>query len=122
MPGLFQELKRRNVFRVGVAYLVASWLLLQIVDVIGPILRLPGEFSRYLLFLLLVGLLPALVFAWLFELTPEGVKRDSEVNHSRPMTRRTGRKLDRAIIVILALAVSLLLFDRFVQTDTVPAP
>ncbi|RPH98730.1 MAG: hypothetical protein EHM68_03510 [Lysobacterales bacterium] len=122
MPGLFQELKRRNVFRVGVAYLVASWLLLQIVDVIGPILRLPDEFSRYLLFLLLVGLLPALVFAWVFELTPEGVKRDREVNHTQSMTRRTGRKLDRAIIVILALAVSLLLFDKFVQTDTVPAP
>jgi TolB-like protein len=122
MPGLFQELKRRNVFRVGVAYLVASWLLLQIVDVIGPILRLPDQFTRYLLFLLIIGLLPALVFAWVFELTPEGVKRDSEVDHSRSITRRTGRKLDRAIIVILALAVSLLLFDKFVLTDTVPAP
>jgi len=62
------------------------------------------------------------VFAWVFELTPEGVKRDSEVDHSQSITRRMGRKLDRAIIVILALAVSLLLFDKFVLTATVPAP
>ena len=122
MPGLFEELKRRNVFRVGVAYLVASWLLLQIVDVVGPILRLSDEFPRYLLFLLLVGLLPALVFAWVFELTPEGLKRESEVDPSRSPGRRTGRKLDRAIIVILALAVGTLLFDKFALNGTRPLP
>ena len=91
---LFEELKRRNVFRVGIAYLVASWLLLQLIDVIGPILRMPDEVARYLLFLLVVGFIPALILAWAFELTPEGVK------------------LDRAIVVILALAVGFLLFDK----------
>jgi TolB-like protein len=110
----FEELKRRNVFRVGLAYLVGSWLLLQIVDVVGPILRLPDDVARYLLFLLIVGLLPALALAWVFEWTPEGVKRDSEIDHSPSAARQTGRKLDRAIIVILALAVGLLLFDRLV--------
>lgn len=121
MPGLFQELKRRNVFRVGAAYLLASWLLLQIVDVVGPLLRLPEVFARYLLFLLIVGLLPALALAWVFELTPQGVRRDSAVDHSQSHTRRTGRKLDRAIIVILALAVGLLLFDKLAKKgpDTV---
>jgi TolB-like protein len=125
MSGLYQELKRRNVFRVGAAYLLASWLLLQIVDVVGPILRLPDDFARYLLFLLIVGLLPALAFAWVFEWTPEGVKRDSEIDHSPSAARQTGGTLDRAIIVILALAVGLLLFDRLVLNvekvpDTIP--
>lgn len=91
---LFEELKRRNVFRVGLAYLVASWLLLQMIDVIGPILRLPDEVAWYLMFLLAVGFIPVLILAWAFELTPEGVK------------------LDRAIMVILALAVGFLLFDK----------
>jgi adenylate cyclase len=112
MSGLFHELKRRNVFRVGIAYLVASWLLLQIIDVIGSILGLPDEVARYVLFLLVVGLIPALVFAWAFELTPDGVKREREVKRSDVVRARTGHRLDRAIIVILALAVALLLFDR----------
>ena len=79
---LFEELKRRNVFRVGIAYLVASWLLLQVIDVVGPILRLPDSVGRYALFLLVVGFLPALILAWVFELTPDGVKRESEVRRS----------------------------------------
>jgi len=108
----FTELKRRNVFRVAIAYLVASWLLLQVVDVIGPILRLPDDVARYILFLLVIGFVPAVVFAWAFELTPDGVKRDNPVNHSRSNEAGAGRKLDRAIIVILALAVAFLLFDR----------
>jgi TolB-like protein len=115
--GLIGELKRRNVLRVGLAYLVASWLLLQIVDVIGPILRLPESFARYLLFLLIVGLIPALVFAWVFEMTPEGVKRESEVDPAQSMTRRTGRRLDQAIMVTLALAVGVLLFDKLVLDE-----
>ena len=124
---LIEELKRRNVLRVGVAYLVASWLLLQVIDVIGPILRLPEQVARYALFLAAAGLLPVLVSAWLFELTPEGIRKESGVNRSRPTTARTGRRLDRAIIVILALAVGLLAWDRLfvqqpVQPQTPPAP
>jgi len=112
---LFEELKRRNVFRVGVAYLVASWLLLQVIDVVGPILRLPDTVARYALFLLIVGFLPALIFAWVFELTPEGVKRESELGRGdRP---RSSRKLDRAIMVILALAVAVLLFDKLLVEE-----
>ena len=109
---LFEELKRRNVFRVGIAYLVGSWLLLQMIDVIGPILRMPDDIARYILFLLAVGFIPALILAWAFELTPEGVKLESDVDRSKSITPRTGRKLDRAIMVILALAVGFLLFDK----------
>ena len=118
---LYEELRRRNVLRVGAAYLVGSWLLLQIVDVVGPILHLPESFARYLLFLLIIGLLPALMFAWVFELTPQGVRRECEVDPARSTTRHTGRRLDRAIIVTLALAVSVLLFDRLVLDGTDPA-
>jgi len=109
---LFEELKRRNVFRVGIAYLVVSWLLLQVIDVVGPILRLPETVAPYVLFFLAIGFLPALIFAWVFELTPQGVKRESEVLRSGSITARTGHKLDRAIIVALALAVTFLLVDR----------
>ena len=109
---LFGELRRRNVFRVGLAYLVASWLFLQIIDVISPVLHFSDDVARYLLFLLVVGFIPVLVLAWAFELTPEGVKLESEVDRRSSITRRTGRKLDRAIMVILALAFGFLLFDK----------
>lgn len=118
----FTELKRRNVFRVGAAYLVATWLLLQIVDVVGPILGLPDMVARYLLFLLVVGFIPAVVIAWAFELTPEGVKRESEVDRSHSITPRTGHKLDRAIMVVLALAVGLLLFDKLMLREKPGVP
>ena len=108
---LIAELRRRNVFRVGAAYVVGSWLLLQVIDVVGPILRLPDAVPRYLLFLLVVGLIPALVFAWVFEWTPEGVRREKELPAGR--RARRGHTLDRVIMVALALAVALLLFDRF---------
>ena len=109
---LFGELRRRNVFRVGLAYLVASWLFLQIIDVISPVLHFSDDVARYFLFLLVVGFIPVLVLAWAFELTPEGVKLESEVDRRSSITRRTGRKLDRAIMVILALAFGFLLFDK----------
>ena len=112
MSGLFEELKRRNVFRVGIAYLVTSWLLLQIIDVIGPILKFSDEVARYVLFFAAIGFIPVLIIAWAFELTPEGVKRESEIDRSRSIAPRTAHKLDRAIIVILVIAVGFLLFDK----------
>lgn len=118
---LISELKRRNVIRVGLAYAVASWLLLQVIDVVGPILDFPDVVARYVLFLLLIGLLPALVAAWVFEWTPQGVKRENESAESGPSIPGRGRRLDRAITVTLALAVALLLFDRFVGSETEPA-
>ncbi len=117
MSGLFDELKRRNVFRVGIAYLVTSWLLLQIIDVIGPILQFSDDVARYVLFLVAIGFIPVLIIAWAFELTPDGVKRESAVDRSRSIAPRTGRKLDRAIIVILVIAVGFLLFDKMLVND-----
>lgn len=112
---LISELKRRNVLRVGAAYIVVSWLLLQVLDVIGPILRLPDTVARYLLSLLVIGLLPALVLAWTFQWTPAGVRRDRDLPEATDSGR--SRKIDRIIMVALALAVALLLFDRMTNLD-----
>jgi adenylate cyclase len=109
---LFEELKRRNVFRVGIAYGAAAWLLLQLTDIVTPILELPDSIPRMVLFLLVIGFIPAVILAWAFELTHEGVKLESEVDRSKSVMSETGRKLDRIIIVILVIAVAFLLFDK----------
>ncbi len=118
MSGFIDELRRRHVLRVGAAYAVASWLILQSVDVIFPILELDESLGRPILAILVVCFPLALIIAWFFEITPEGIKRDKEVSHAS--LRPTGRTLDRIIIVILVLAIGLLLVDRFVLQDDVP--
>lgn len=110
---VIQELKRRNVFRIGIAYAVLSWLVLQVTDVVVPILALPDWVARLVLFLLIIGFPFALFFAWAYELTPDGLKREKDVDRSQSITRQTGRKLDRAIIGILVITVALLLYERF---------
>jgi hypothetical protein len=80
---LFAELGRRNVFRVAFAYVVASWVLLQFVDVISQILELPVWAPKLVLALIVIGLVPTLIFAWAFEMTPEGIKKESEVDRLR---------------------------------------
>jgi len=110
---LFAELKRRNVFRVGAAYAVATWVLLQIFDVLGDIFELPAWGGKLILAMLIIGFFLALIFAWAFELTPEGVKRESEIDRSQSMTAQTGRKLNAAILALMAVAIAYLLFDKF---------
>ena len=109
---LYGELSRRNVIRVAIAYAVASWVLLQIVDVISPIFELPLWAPKLIFLILAIGLVPALIFAWAFELTPEGIKKESEVDRSGSITPHTGRKLNLIIIGSLVVAVVLLLVDR----------
>jgi TolB-like protein len=109
---LFGELSRRNVFRVGIAYAVASWVLLQFVDVIAQILELPVWAPKLIFLILVIGLVPALIFAWAFELTPEGIKKESEVDRSGSIAPHTGRKLNIVIIGSLVVAVALLVMDR----------
>lgn len=114
MSGFIAELRRRNVLRVGTAYLVVGWLILQFVDVVFPILGLDEALGRPILVLLLTGLPIALILSWVFQLTPEGIKKEKDVDRSQSGTARTGRMLDRTIIVILVFAVGLLLVDKFV--------
>lgn len=117
MSQLFQELKRRNVFRVGIAYLVAAWLLIQVTDVLVPMLSLPEWAAGFIFLLLAVGFLPALIFAWAYELTPEGVRREREVDPSQSISSMTGRKLDFAIIAMLSLAIVYLVIDNYVLEE-----
>ena len=117
---LFAELKRRNVFRVGIAYAITAWVLLQIIDVIVPILELPDWAPKLIFVILAIGFFPALIFAWAFELTPEGLKREKEVERTESITDVTGRKLDRIIIAVLVLAVILLMVDRFTGDEFGP--
>ncbi|MGA9575292.1 MAG: hypothetical protein WBS20_15235, partial [Lysobacterales bacterium] len=111
--GFFEELKRRNVFRVGIAYAIASWLLLQLSDILVPLLNLPDSVQRVVLLLLIIGFVPALILAWAFELTPEGLKKEKDVDRDRSITSRTGRKLDRTIIVVLVLALMYFAYEKF---------
>jgi len=103
---LIAELKRRNVFRVGVAYVVAAWLILQLTEVLSELMELESDVGKIVIILLVVGFIPALIFAWAFELTPDGVKREKDVDRSQSITPKTGRKLDFIIIGMLALGMS----------------
>ena len=109
-----QELKRRNVFRVGVAYVIVAWLTAQVADLALDSFAAPDWVIKAVLLLLLIGLPLALMLAWAFELTPEGIKLDKDVDRSGSITPGTGRRLDRLIIVVLLIAVVVLLTDRFV--------
>jgi TolB-like protein/Flp pilus assembly protein TadD len=106
-----RELKRRNVFRVGIAYLVVAWLLLQVSDTLVPALHLPEWFRSGVAFLLILGFPVALLFAWAFELTPEGIKLQKDVVHSESIAPPTGRKFDFAIIATLALALAYFIWE-----------
>ena len=108
------ELKRRNVFKVAVAYLIIAWLLLQVSDTLVPALHLPEWFHSAVAYLLILGFPLALLFAWAFELTPEGLRKEKDVDRSESVTHLTGRKLDFAIIGLMALAILFLVLDNYV--------
>jgi TolB-like protein len=117
---LFAELKRRNVFRVGIAYLVAAWLLLQITDVLSGVLGLPEFVGKAVFLILLVGLVPALVFSWAYEITPEGVKREADVRPDESIGPQTARKLDIVVIAMLVAVAALVLYDRLIPEPSPP--
>jgi TolB-like protein/Flp pilus assembly protein TadD len=113
----FAELKRRNVFKVGIAYLIGAWILVQVADILFENIGTPAWVMQTMLVLLGIGFFVALFFAWAFELTPEGVKRESEVDRSQSIAPHTGNKLNHAILVLMALAIAYLLFDKFTGSD-----
>ncbi len=117
----FSELRRRNVFRVAVAYAIVGWLLVEVASVVLPTLLLPDWTLRILVFFVILGFPLALFFAWAYELTPEGLKKEKDVDRSQSITRQTGRKLDFAIIGVLAIAVVLFAVDKFVWVGEGPA-
>jgi TolB-like protein/Tfp pilus assembly protein PilF len=124
MSGSFiQELKRRNVIRVAAIYVVVSWLLMQIGDVMFPALLLPEWTTTMLVTFLLLGFPLAMIFAWAYEITPDGVLRTEDVPEDQSITTDTGQKINRMIIMILAAAVVVLLVRNFLDVpDTTPPP
>jgi len=113
-PNFFAALKRRNVIRMAGLYLVAAWLVTQVASTILPMFGAPDWLPRSIVILLAIAFIPALIFSWVFELTPEGLKRDAEVTPEKSIAPQTARRMDRMIIVVLLLAVSYFAFDKFV--------
>ena len=112
LKNFFGELKRRNVYKVAIAYSVVAWLLMQVASQIFPFFEIPNWAVRLVVLLLVIGFPVAMILAWAFELTPEGIKRTEDVDLSPTLTRKTGRKLDFFIIAVLLLVISILLFQR----------
>src|SRR5437016_2624020 len=104
----FAELKRRNVYKVAVAYAVASWLLIQVATQVFPFFEIPNWAVQIVVVATVIGFPIALVLSWAFELTPEGIKRENEVD--RKVARKTGRKLTALVVVVAAAATGLMLF------------
>ncbi|QBA64957.1 hypothetical protein [Muriicola soli] len=113
----FEELKKRNVYKAGAAYLITSWLLLQIVDVIGPNLGWPDTLGTLLTKILIVGLPITLVLAWLYELTPKGFKRTGTYQEEAADNKKAGRRLNYFIIGVLSIAVCFLLVDKLFLSE-----
>ncbi len=111
---LLSEIRRRNVARVAAAYVAVSWLIIQVVEALFPMFGLSDGAARVVVILLAIGLIPVLILSWVFELTPEGFKRDSEVDHTSDDSRKLARRLDRLIIVVLVVAVGYFAIDKFV--------
>ena len=112
MGQVLQELKRRNVFRVGVAYVVVSWLIIQVIETVSDPLGLPDWTEAFFIVLVLAGLPVVLLFSWAFELTPEGLKKTEEVDTTESVTSVTGKKLNNTIIVVLVLSLGYFLWER----------
>jgi serine/threonine-protein kinase len=117
---LFNELRRRNVFRIALLYVVAGWVVLQIADVLFDPLGLPEWTFRLVLGLLLLGFPFALILAWVFELTPDGLKRERDVDRSRSVTQQTGRKMNLVIAILLVVAIAGLALDRLLPEPSAP--
>ena len=108
------EIKRRNVHRLAGLYLVAAWLVVQVTSTVVPAFDSPSWLLRVVIIVLAIGFLPALVLAWVFELTPDGLKRESEVIRAESVAPETGRRLDRLLLLVLAVALGYFAFDKFV--------
>ena len=107
----FAELKRRNVYKVAVAYLVAAWLLIQAASIFLPAFNAPQWAMQVVILILLIGFPIALVFSWAFEITPEGIKLESEIEPNKSIARRTGRKIVAVTIALAVVAAGLFVYQ-----------
>jgi TolB-like protein/Tfp pilus assembly protein PilF len=114
------ELKRRNVFKVGISYIVTAWILLQLADIVLENTAAPGWVMQVFMLAMVIGFPLVLIFAWAFELTPDGIRREKDVDKDKSITHVTGQRLNRNIIIALVIAVILLLADRFLLSQPEP--
>jgi len=119
MASILGELKRRNVFRVAMAYAVVGWVLVEVASIVLPTFGAPDWVMKVFTFLIIAGFPVAMIFAWAFEMTPEGIKREHEVDRSQSITHATGRKLDYFIIAVMAVALVYFVYDKFVLPEHV---
>ncbi|MEY2530413.1 MAG: hypothetical protein QOI96_498 [Verrucomicrobiota bacterium] len=117
----FAELKRRNVYKVAVAYAVVAWLLLQAASIFLPAFDAPPWVMKIFIIVIIFGFPVALILSWAFEITPEGIKLESEIEPSRSMTRRTGRKIV-AVTIVLAVVAGGLFVYQLVRSRSTSAP
>jgi len=119
----FAELKRRNVFKVAAAYVIVGWLIMQAGEVMSPALNLPGWVNSMLAFFLILGFPLAMFFAWAFEMTPEGLRKEQDIDRSQSIAQATGQKLNYTIIALLAIALGYFVWEsRFQSDDILPVP
>ena len=114
---VFSELRRRNVHRIAVAYVVAAWLIIQVVETIFPAFGFDDATTRYTVIALMIGFVPAVMLAWTLEVSPEGLRLDRGVAQHVPPDPSTHKRLDQIIIVVLAVAVTYFAIDKFVLSD-----
>ena len=122
VAGVLRELQRRNVIRAAILYVTAVWALAQGIAALGPVVGAPQWVARWFLVAAAIGFPFWIAFAWFYELTPEGIRRESEVDADRSILKATGRRLDFLIIGVLTVAVVLLLTDRLLRRENAPPP
>ena len=120
MAGILAELRRRNVIRMAGLYLITAWLLVQVAETLLPIFATPGWVLQALVVLVALGFVPTLIFSWVFELTPDGLKRDAEVDPARSIAPRTAQRMDRLILAGLAAVVVVVAADRYWPSTSAP--
>src|SRR5262249_9848120 len=120
-PSFFSELKRRNVYKVAVAYAVVSWLLIRIATQVFPCCEIPNWAVRLVILLLILEFQTALILPWAFEITPEGIKRESEFAPDASIIKRPGRRIVGLTIIVAIIAASLLVFQLVGRDHSSPA-
>jgi hypothetical protein len=118
---VFSELKRRNVIRVGLLYVIASWIILQVTEVGVSLLHIPTWVGKLILVLMTVGFPLVLMFSWVYEMTPDGLRKESRVDSGRVVKGKAAGKLNCALIVLCVLAVTGLIVERFLPEQPVVA-
>lgn len=118
---LFSELKRRNVFRVATAYIIVAWLLTEVLATLMPMFGAPEWVGKAVVIVVAVTFVPVIIFAWAFEMTPEGIKREKDVDRDASITSQTGKKLDYVTIAAVVLGVMFLTWSN-ARVDDPPAP